>query len=246
MATTLDDVLHDLTAEFERLESILSGLSDAQWQVRSGAPDWTVFEVVVHLAITEEGVTQTLAGPTGTWTHRDRPLDAAVDDNVRAVHATPDEILARWRAARHASVAALRAADPHRPVRWAAAPLKPQTLATTRLAEHWAHGLDITEPLGIAFPDTDRLRHIAWLGHATLPYAMRLAGLEVHDVHCVLTAPGGSLWEFGPSDAASQITGPAGALCRVGARRLKGDESGLSATGPHAHDALRVLRNYAA
>ena len=38
MATTLDDVLHDLTAEFERLESILGGLSDAQWQVRSGAP----------------------------------------------------------------------------------------------------------------------------------------------------------------------------------------------------------------
>jgi hypothetical protein len=36
--------------------------------------------------------------------------------------------------------------------------LKPATLATTRLAEHWAHGLDITRPLGIAFPDTARLR----------------------------------------------------------------------------------------
>ena len=54
------------------------------------------------------------------------------------------------------------------------APLKPATLATTRLAEHWAHALDIVEPLGIPFPDTDRLRHIAWLGHGTLPYAFGL------------------------------------------------------------------------
>ena len=36
-----------------------------------------------------------------------------------------------------------------------AGPVKPATLATTRLAEHWAHGLDITGPLGIDFPDTE-------------------------------------------------------------------------------------------
>ena len=38
-------------------------------------------------------------------------------------------------------------------------PAKPATLATTRLAEHWAHGLDITGPLRVEFPDTGRLRH---------------------------------------------------------------------------------------
>ena len=238
MPTALADVLHDLEEEYDRLEAILAGLTDAQWRA--------VHEVVVHLAITEEGVSATLAGPLGTWTHRDRPLDAEVDANVRAVHTTPAETLERWRAARRASVAALRVADPARAVRWAAAPLRPQTLATTRLAEHWAHGLDITEPLGIAFPDTDRLRHIAWLGHATLPYAMRLAALEPTDVHCVLTAPSGAVWAFGPADAANRISGPAGAFCRVGARRLAADESGLTVAGPHARGSLRVLRNYAA
>jgi hypothetical protein len=35
-----------------------------------------------------------------------------------------------------------------------AGPVKPATLATTRLTEHWAHGLDITGPLGVDFPDT--------------------------------------------------------------------------------------------
>ena len=54
--------------------------------------------------------------------------------------------------------------------------VKPATLATTRLAEHWAHGLDIAGPAGAEWPDTDRLRHIAWLAHRTLPYAFGLAG----------------------------------------------------------------------
>jgi hypothetical protein len=42
------------------------------------------------------------------------------------------------------------------------------------------------------------------------------------------------------------ITGPAGAFCRVAARRLAPDQSGLRASGPHGPAALHVLRTYAA
>ena len=104
----------------------------------------------------------------------------------------------RWRVARRSAVATLRAADPEQRLSWAAAPLKPRTLATTRLAEHWAHGLDITEPLGIDFPDTDRLHHIAWLGHATLPYGFTVAGEQPQNVFCELVSPSGATWRFGP------------------------------------------------
>ncbi len=173
-------------------------------------------------------------------------LDDSMDRLVRAERTAPAAVFARWRAARRASVVALRGADPQRPLPWAAAPLKPQTLATTRLAEHWAHGLDITGPLGVAFPDTDRLRHIAWLAHASLPYAFSLAGEPPHEVRCELTAPSGQTWRFGPTDADSAITGAAAAFCRVGARRLAPANSGLHTRGPYAAAALRVLRNYAA
>jgi uncharacterized protein (TIGR03084 family) len=125
--------------------------------------------------------------------------------------------------------------------------LRPATLATTRLAEHWAHGLDVATPLGADFPDTNRLRHVAWLGHRTLPYAFTITGQEPHAVYCELDAPeGGEAWTFGPADAPSSIRGDGGAFCRVGAQRLAPIDSGLITAGPHAEAALAVLRNYAA
>jgi uncharacterized protein (TIGR03084 family) len=245
MTNAIDDVLDDLLAEYRRIDSILESLTEAQWLTASAAPGWTVADTVLHLALTEEGVASTIEFPESIWTTRDRPLDDVVDDQVKEHRASARQIFDRWRAAQRAAVRALAAADPKVPVRWAAAPLKPITLATTRLAEHWSHMLDIVEPLDIEYPDTDRLRHIAWLGHATPPYAMRNAGLEPVSVLCTLTSPTRRVHTFGPSDAGATITGDMGAFCRVGARRLTAADSGLSTNGPDAAAALRVLRNYA-
>jgi uncharacterized protein (TIGR03084 family) len=240
------DVLDDLVAEQDRLEAILSGLSDDGWSSPSGAAGWTMADVVLHLAQTEELVVASVSRHAGPdWHPGGLTLDEAVEQMVRAEPAPAAEIFRRWRSARRAAVSALRQADPRQRYPWVTTPLKPKTLATTRLAEHWAHGLDITGPLGVRFPDTDRLHHIAWLGHSSLPYAFTLAGQQPHEVRCELTAPDGSIWTFGPATADSTITGPAGAFCRVGARRLRPEDSGLVARGPHGQAALRVLRNYA-
>jgi uncharacterized protein (TIGR03084 family) len=241
------EVFDDLEDEQDRLEAILAGLTDDQWVAPSAAIGWSVADVVLHLAQTEEAVVSTAAmdGGRDRWDREPGTLDELMDVAVAAERAAPPVVFERWRNARRAALARLRAADPDEPLPWAAAPLKPRALATTRLAEHWAHGLDITDPLGIDFPDTDRLRHVAWLGHRTLPYAFALAGREPADVHCVLTGPDGSRWEYGPQEAASTISGSAGAFCRVGACRLDPEQSGLQATGPHGHTALTLLRNYA-
>ncbi len=208
--------------------------------------------MVLHLAQTEEMVVASARGRRFALVARDDTdvadadtIDAAMERAVRAERPTPSEVFERWRTSRRAAVAALREADPAQRLPWAAAPLKPTTLATTRLAEHWAHGLDITGPLGIPFPDTDRLRHIAWLAQGSLPYAFTLVGEEPHDVFCELTGPDGEAWQYGAPEADSMITGSAGAFCRVGAQRLAPEDSGLVATGPHGTAALRVLRNYA-
>ncbi|HTN81716.1 MAG TPA: maleylpyruvate isomerase family mycothiol-dependent enzyme [Acidimicrobiales bacterium] len=193
MTTPIDDVLEDLVDEYERLESILESLSDAQWRSPSDAAGWTVTDVMIHLAQTEEAVVATTSRPNEP-NRLDRgagTLDDWVDAQVAAERDEPAVVFARWKAARRASVDALRAADPDARYAWAHTPLKPRTLATTRLAEHWAHALDVTVPFDIPLPDTDRLRHVAWLGHSTLPYGFAFHGQEAHPVRAVLIAPEG-------------------------------------------------------
>jgi uncharacterized protein (TIGR03084 family) len=241
-------IFDDLQAEQDRLQGILAGLDEEQWAAPSGAAGWAVVDVVLHLAQSEEAVLASATGASLAF----RPgsgatLDEVMDQLVRAERAPPARVFGRWRTARRAALAALRAADSQRPLSWVQAPLKPATLATTRLAEHWAHSLDITGPLGLGFPDTARLSHIAWLAHRSLPYAFTLAGEHPHEVFCELTAPDGTTcWRYGPADADSAITGPAGAFCRVAAQRLAPEQSGLRTKGPHGAAALHVLRTYAA
>jgi uncharacterized protein (TIGR03084 family) len=241
-------IFDDLAAEQDRLERILGGLDEAQWLTPSAAAGWTVADTVLHLAQTEELVKASISGTqlrTGFGAATGDNVDELADQAVRMERAAPAEVFGRWRTARQAALAALRAADPQQPFQWVAGPMKAATLATTRLAEHWAHGLDITGPLGIDFPDTGRLRHVAWLAHRTLPYALTQAGQPPAEVRCELTAADG-LWEFGKPDAESSITGPAGDFCRVAARRLDPADSALKAAGPHGATALRVVRTYAA
>src|SRR5690348_9497963 len=76
----------DLEAEQDQLESLLQGLDDDQWQAPSAAAGWSVADVVLHLAQTEEAVAATVAaaGAGDVWNRRDRALDDVVDDAVRA------------------------------------------------------------------------------------------------------------------------------------------------------------------
>jgi uncharacterized protein (TIGR03084 family) len=242
-------VFDDLAAEQQRLEGLLGGLDGAQWMSPSAAAGWTIADVVLHLAQSEEAVVATTSGVdlrSGLASVQGATVDELMAERVRRERAAPEVVFGRWQRARRAALDALRAAGPDRPLAWVATPVKPATLATTRLAEHWAHGLDITGPLGLEFPDTDRLRHVAWLAHRTLPYAMTLAGEQPAEVRCELTAPdGASAWEFGPPEAGSAITGTAGDFCRVAARRLAPADCGLTATGPHGATALRLMRTYA-
>ncbi len=238
----------DLAAEYARLDAVLAVLEPDAWARPSAAAGWTIADVVVHLAQSEEFVLASVAKNGSGFAREDGvPLDELMDRLVVADRgATGSEVLERWRCASRSAVEALRGCSPDDRLPWAAVPLSARTLATTRLAEHWAHALDITVPLGIDYPDTARLRHIAWLAQRTLPYAFATAGEEGGPVRCELTGPDGELWHFGDPDAPSVIRGTAGDFCRVGARRLPAERTTLETEGPHAAAALRVMRNYAA
>ena len=85
------DVVADLAAEEERLESLLAELTDEQWSSPSAAPGWTITDVVIHLAQTEELVSASIAGGGRgeVWERGEQALDDAVAAVVAADQAPP-------------------------------------------------------------------------------------------------------------------------------------------------------------
>jgi uncharacterized protein (TIGR03084 family) len=207
-----------------------------------------VRDVVLHLAQTEEAVVASIEQrPAPIPVEGASNVDEAMEQWVRKERDTTPDVRARWNEARRAALQGLRSADPEQSLQWAAAPLKPRTLATTRLSEHWIHTMDIADPLGIDNPDTDDLHHIAWLAWRTIPYAFMRAGRDdAPTVRAELVAPNGETVTFGTDDATCVVRGTMGEFCRVAARRLSPeDAANLTAEGERAAEVLELVRTYA-
>jgi uncharacterized protein (TIGR03084 family) len=253
----VDEVLAAFGAETAALDAFLDGLSDDNWRHPSLCPGWTVSDVVLHLAQSEEGVIASFdhgnAGiPIEPYLAAAGPeveggaVDAIVEAAVTAERPlNPRDVLPRWRDAHAGVMDRFRSADASDRLNWISVPLSARTLATTRLSEHWIHSMDIREPLGDPAPDTDRLRFIARLAWRTLPYAFRDEGEAAPSVALRLEGPSGGTWTFGDDKADVTVEGAAGDWCRLAARRLRPSETSLRAEGPGAERVLELVRTYA-
>jgi uncharacterized protein (TIGR03084 family) len=120
-------------------------------------------------------------------------------------------------------------------------------MATARLMETWAHGLDVADALGVVRPPTDRLRHVARLGVRTRDFAHRVHGLTPpgEEFRVELTAPSGETWAYGPEDAAQRVTGPALDFCLLVTQRAHRAGLRLHAVGPDADRWLDIAQAFA-
>ena len=80
-----------------------------------------------------------------------------------------------------------------RKLQWFGPPMSATSMATARLMETWAHGLDVADTLGVRRPATARLRSIAHIGVRTRDYAFVVNGLTppADPFHVALRAPDG-------------------------------------------------------
>jgi uncharacterized protein (TIGR03084 family) len=249
-----DDVatlLADLAEEQLTLQRELATIGADDWFRPTPAKGWDVRDTVAHLADTDEIAIDTcIDGP--------RPLNefaarfASAEDVtlygvLRGRRMPGPETLGWWVDASARERQVLAGLEPSTRVPWGLG-MRVPSFFTARLMETWAHGLDARQALGLPIRDTNRLRHIAWLGYRALPYAFHFAGREQPpgSLRVELTAPDGeTAWELGPPDAPDRITGPAGEFCRVFVHRLSIDDArGLVAEGDGARAALEVARAF--
>jgi uncharacterized protein (TIGR03084 family) len=261
MTPAIDPAVTALVDEQHALDDHLDGLDDRGWAAPSRCAGWSVSDVVLHLAQTNEMAVASLEGTMPQFLERmaeGLPPAADVDAGAAAMvererGAPPADVRARW----DASVAALRdgfaATDLGARVTWVVGELSVRTLATTRLAETWIHGGDVAVASGPLPAPTDRLWHIARLAWRTVPYAFARAGRPAPGpVVFDLVGPGGAAWRFG-ADAGeaggdgpvTTVRGDAVDLCLVAGQRADAADTGLVAEGPDGAEVLALVRTFA-
>jgi uncharacterized protein (TIGR03084 family) len=251
----MNEIIAALADQQAELAELVDGLDDASWQRASPCEGWSVSDVVLHVAQTNEmaiaSIEHRLPEFLAAMASGLRPA-SSIDDGAEAMVAkergpTGADIRSRWQASVGALHKLFTAADPHERVTWVAGQLSVQTLATTRLAETWIHTGDVAQGLGRVLQPTERLRHIARLAWRTLPYAFARAGRTLQgDVAFELRGPRGDPWHFTPEGSAiTTIRGDGTELCLVAGRRRAPADTSLRGEGPDADAVLELVRTYA-
>jgi uncharacterized protein (TIGR03084 family) len=251
----MDAIVAALGEQQAELSGLLTGLDERDWQRPSPCEGWSIADVVLHVAQTNE---LAVASATGRFAEEVNELTrgvgpaSSVDDGADRMVArergqTGRAVGERWETSAQDLRQVLGKCDPHQRVVWVAGELSARTLATTRLAETWIHSGDVAAGLGVVLAPADRLWHIARLAWRTLPYAFSRAGRRLAGpVAFELDGPAGDRWNFLPdSEPLTHIRGDAVELCLVAARRLDPADTALAGEGIDAGAVLELIRTYA-
>ncbi len=249
--TGADRIVDDLRDESDALDALVGPLSAQQWAEPTPAPGWTIAHQIAHLlwtdrvaltSITDEAafgelLTAAMADPTGF-------VDKATEELAPT---PPAQLLAEWRTTRAGLHKALRTVPEGRKLLWFGPPMSAASMATARLMETWAHGLDVADALGVEVRPSPRLRSVAHLGVRTRDFAFTVHGLTppAEPFRVELAGPDGDGWSWGPEDAAQQVTGSALDFCYLVTQRRPLAELDLIATGPEAVRWLQIAQAFA-
>lgn len=249
--TLAPSIIDDLRDESIALDSLVSPLPDEAWAQPTPAPGWTVAHQIAHLLWTDRvaltSITDEAAFSGLLTAAAANPLGFVDEAAAQLASTSPPQLLKDWRQTRGQLHEALRTVADGRKLMWFGPPMSAASMATARLMETWAHGLDVADALGIEMPPTDRLRSIAHLGVRTRDFAFSLHGLTppTEQFRVELVAPSGDLWTWGPEDAAQRVSGPSVDFCYLVTQRRPRAELGVTATGDEAEKWLDIAQAFA-
>ena len=249
--TVAGPIVDDLHAESEALDGLVAGLPPQGWAASTPAPGWTIAHQIAHLLWTDRVALMSINDEAAfgeLLVAAQAIADTFVDDGAEELAALPPaRLLADWRRTRNELHAALRTVPDGRKLLWFGPPMSAPSMATARLMETWAHGLDVADALGVEVAPSDRLKSIAHLGVRTRDFAFTVHGLTppAEPFRVELRAPDGSVWAWGPEEAAQRVTGSAYDFCCLVTQRRPRAELDVEADGPDAQKWLSIAQAFA-
>jgi len=251
--TPLEEVVEDLAAEQAALDAALARMPARAWDLPTHAPGWLARDQVTHLAHFDEAATRAIVDPDAFRAEVAERLGGGDRGGyeqrylARGRGMSPAALHEWWRTAGAALVRAGRAVSPKARLPWYGPDMSAVSFLTARLMETWSHGLDVVDVAGVERPDTDRLRHVAFLGVRTRAFSYANRGLAPNAAPVLvrLVAPSGAIWSFGEAGAPDRIEGRATDFCRVVTQRRHLADTGLVVTGPNAAEWMAIAQAFA-
>jgi uncharacterized protein (TIGR03084 family) len=255
MELQLAEIINDLTAEQHALEAVMELLTANEWDTQSHAPGWLVRDQATHLAWLDEYASRALQDPVGFEEDGKRQaasakgiLEGDPEHYLMNARALPHgQLLDWWRAASSNLIEAAKALDSQVRIPWGGRKMSANSFLTARLMETWSHGLDIVDVVSQSRPDTDRLRHVAFIGVRTrrFSYLNRKLEFDSRPVRVSLNAPSGAVWEMGEQSDRDVIKGSATDFCRVVTQRRHLADTNLEVIGDTARQWLGIAQAFA-
>src|ERR1700754_5363201 len=206
--STAGPMVAGLRAESDDLDAMVAGLAADRWADPTPAPGWTIAHQIAHLLWTDRVALTAVtdeAGFAAVLAEAAKDPTGFVDAGAEELAELPaDRLLADWRETRGRLHDELLTVVDGRKLPWFGPPMSAASMATARLMETWAHGLDVADTLGVKRPEHARLRSIAHIGVRTRDFAFPRDRLTPpgEPFRVELRGPDDSMWEWGPDDAA--------------------------------------------
>ncbi len=239
----MNEILSNLVAEQQLLDQYLQSIPVRNWDTKTSFKNWNITAHVSYLSALEDLGYNALKkkgsdfnkykGPKGLEKFEKEAIAKGKDMR-------PQDVIEWWRMSRASVIESLAKCTPGKKIKWWKNEIDCRTFAVTKLAETWAHSLDVYESMNKDYEDTVRVEHVALYGWLNAENATKLNKSKFEDLRIELIGPEYKAWQFGNENSKNTIKGSAGDWCRVvTGRTAKNFKPTLTTEGDFASKFLK-------
>lgn len=214
----MKEILSNLVAEQQLLDQYLQSIPVRNWKTKTTFKNWTITNHVSYLAGLEDLAFNALKKKGSEFANYKgaKGLEKFEKNCTnKGKDMRPQDVIEWWRLSRAKVVETLADSTPGRKIKWWHNEIDYLTFASSKLAQTWAHGLDIYSCMKKDYEDTIRIEHVALFGWLNSEYTSKVNKLKYHDLRIELIGPEYKAWQFGNEKSENTIKGNAGDWCRL-------------------------------